>query len=475
MSKKGYTFKGWYSDSEFNNLWNLSTDRVTTELVLYAKFEANNYNVVFNYKDKTVTQEMIYDKSSNLLLNKEERNGYKFIGWSTEKDSTVVSYKDNEVVYNLAESGEFNLYAIYELINYEITYEGANKLNNRINYNVETPTFKLENPTKKGYKFVGWFNGDKLVTEITKGTTGNIKLVARFEANKYNIVFIDGDKTYTQEITYDTLTNLTPTKYTKLGYQFIGWSVENDNKVDYLDEETVLNLVPEGEINLYACYKVETYYISYVDGYNKENSSTYTVENEVVFKDAYMNGYRFIGWYLDNQKLLSTSGLTGNIKLVAKYEIIEYHITYIDELNATNNNKDTYTIESNISLENLEKEGYNFLGWYLNDKLITEITSGKTGDITLVAKWERIKLTVKFDTNSLSKIEDLNILYGNVISYIKSPEKLGYKFIGWYLSDDLSEKLINLNEYVVTKDITLKAKYEIVTYTITYLDDNEKY
>lgn len=472
LSKKGYTFKGWYSDSEFNNLWNLSTDRVTKDLVLYAKFEANNYNVVFNYKDKTVTQEMIYDKSYNLLLNKEERNGYKFIGWSTQKDSTVVSYKDNEVVYNLAESGEFNLYAVYELINYEITYEGANKLNNRTNYNVETPTFKLENPTKKGYKFVGWYNGDKLVTEITKGTTGNIKLVARFEANKYNVVFVDGDKTYTQEITYDKLTNLTPTEYTKLGYQFIGWSVENDNKVDYLDREAILNLVAEGEIKLYACYKVDTYYITYVDGYNKENSSTYTVEKEVVFKDAYMNGYRFIGWYLDDQKLVSTGGLTGNIRLVAKYEIIEYHITYIDELNATNNNKDTYTIESNISLENLEKEGYNFLGWYLNDKSITEITSGKTGDITLVAKWERIKLTVKFDTNSLSKIEDLNVLYGNVISYIKSPEKLGYKFIGWYLSDDLSEKLINLNEYVVTKDITLKAKYEIVTYTITYLDDN---
>ena len=71
-----------------------------------------------------------------------------------------------------------------------------------------------------------------------------------------------------------------------------------------------------------------------------------------------------------------------------------YNITYV--LNGgTNNtaNPDTYTSETaTITLKDPTKEGYTFLGWYLDEdytKKTTEIPTGNTGNVTLYAKWEQ--------------------------------------------------------------------------------------
>lgn len=36
----------------------------------------------------------------------------------------------------------------------------------------------LNNPTRDGYVFLGWYNGDTKVEKIVKGSTGNLTLVA---------------------------------------------------------------------------------------------------------------------------------------------------------------------------------------------------------------------------------------------------------------------------------------------------------
>jgi uncharacterized repeat protein (TIGR02543 family) len=48
-TKAGYAFKGWYKESGLQNLWDFSSDTVTGDITLYAKWEAlQTYAVTFD-------------------------------------------------------------------------------------------------------------------------------------------------------------------------------------------------------------------------------------------------------------------------------------------------------------------------------------------------------------------------------------------------------------------------------------------
>lgn len=53
-------------------------------------------------------------------------------------------------------------------------------------------------------------------------------------------------------------------------------------------------------------------------------------------------------------------------------------------------NPTTHHVESNIDLAHPTKDGYNFLGWYLDSNYLTkiEVVTGYVNDLTLFAKWE---------------------------------------------------------------------------------------
>ena len=83
--------------------------------------------------------------------------------------------------------GKVTLYAQWKKTKYTITYnlnKGKNNKNNPSSYNITTKTIKLKSPTRKGYTFVGWYSDKKCtkkVTQIKKGSTGNITLYAKWK------------------------------------------------------------------------------------------------------------------------------------------------------------------------------------------------------------------------------------------------------------------------------------------------------
>lgn len=69
----------------------------------------------------------------------------------------------------------------------------------------------------------------------------------------------------------------------------------------------------------------------------------------------------------------------------------EYNIIY-EEVTAdmVNPNPDKYDIDSNITLLDVEKDGYTFIGWYDVDGNKVENIADRTGDIVLTARYEQI-------------------------------------------------------------------------------------
>lgn len=191
-----------------------------------------------------------------------------------------------------------------------------------------------------------------------------------------------------------------------------------------------------------------------------------------------IKGFRnFLGFYTDS--LFTGNPITSvvvdkDITLYAKFEIIDYSITY-DIDGATWNN---YTPNSSYNVLNaaisyipegryLEKVGYTFEGWYKDADYTENFTSfvGLFEDITLYAKWEAITYSIKYELNEGTWADTFIPIESYTIEsaadlVLPSSDKIireGYVFEGWY---DNSEYTYAIDSLVGrTGDLTLYAKW----------------
>ena len=121
-------------------------------------------------------------------------------------------------------------YAItYHLANNDSYLQELNIENNNPNVYASEDGLILEDLFVDGYNFKGWYTsqtGGTLVTEISKGTTGNKVLYAHWEKVEYIITFDSPDvpvqsikRTIDQTTTLDNLEHY--------GYVFVGWTDDN--------------------------------------------------------------------------------------------------------------------------------------------------------------------------------------------------------------------------------------------------------
>ena len=118
---------------------------------------------------------------------------------------------------------------------YTLTYDlagGTLATENPTGYNVETETFKLNNPTRENYDFVGWMEEGKAAEKevvIEKGSTGDRFFVAKWTPTSYTITYnLDGGtlKNPVTSYTHETKTFELETPI-RVGYTFIGWTGSN--------------------------------------------------------------------------------------------------------------------------------------------------------------------------------------------------------------------------------------------------------
>lgn len=80
-------------------------------------------------------------------------------------------------------------------------------------------------------------------------------------------------------------------------------------------------------------------------------------------------------------------------------------------------------------------------------------------------------VVIDFVTNGDTQIESLELEKGERVSTPQEPLKEGFTFIGWYLDSELTTEF-HFQEDTVSEDLTLYAKWEVVTYDITFLGFN---
>ena len=198
-TKTGYTFTGWYTDPECNNKY--TEDKVIGNITLYAGFRANTYTIVFNANTGSGTmsnQSMTYDTAANLTANTFTKDKYTFKGWATSAGGSV-EYADGQSVKNLTatDGATINLYAVWELNSYTVTFKVDGETTSTINVNIDASATLPEAPSKEGYNFIGWFLEDG--TQYTnQAITADTVLTAKFEIIKCTVTFIVDGEVYTR-------------------------------------------------------------------------------------------------------------------------------------------------------------------------------------------------------------------------------------------------------------------------------------
>lgn len=117
----GYKFAGWYNKETGKKV---SAIKASDEgdITLVAKWKKLNVNIAFNKsakaaKGKMKSQKMMCGERYELPQNGFVYPGYKFLGWSLQKDGTTVDYADKAHIYGLV-NGEYvkkiTLYAVWK-------------------------------------------------------------------------------------------------------------------------------------------------------------------------------------------------------------------------------------------------------------------------------------------------------------------------------------------------------------------------
>ncbi|MCQ2565061.1 MAG: leucine-rich repeat protein, partial [Clostridia bacterium] len=176
-------------------------------------------------------------------------------------------------------------------------------------------------------------------------------------------------------------------------------------------------------------------------------------------------GYTFGGWYFgDYEWNFGYNTVTEKLTLKARWIAINYSITY--ELDGGTNNESnlqSYNADNNITFAEATKDGYKFMGWFVDSEFKNEITStnGYHQHLTVFAKWARInKITYELNGGT-NNIDNPTTFFEYEEVVLKAPTKDDeYKvFTGWFLDNHYEEKIETIPAGTA-EDIKLWAKWE---------------
>ncbi len=252
-TKQGYTFDGWYDAETGGTKWDFTTGQMpANDLMLYAHFSVNSYQVNFDIDGAVMNEAVVYDT----LLNEPTaptKQGYTFDGWyDAETGGNKWDFKTMKMPAN-----DVTLYAHFTVSSYQVNFDIDGAVTNEaIVY--DTLLNEPATPTKQGYTFDGWYDaetgGNKWDFKTMKMPANDVTLYAHFTIKNYQANFdIDGAVT-NETITYDTLLN-EPTAPTKQGFLFDGWY---DAEVGGTKWDFNTMKMPANDITLYAHFSKET-------------------------------------------------------------------------------------------------------------------------------------------------------------------------------------------------------------------------
>ena len=470
-TRTGYVFVGWYKQADLSEEWDFSSDTLTENITLYAKWvsesDASGCDILtaegFNFDAEGKTLSIKTPNSQEYFALSSALTVSPYASWTVTSDAegreevpsaTVpLQVGDNTFYINITSGTQSNknqyTVNIRRRAIYTVTYDfagGGESVSEQVEEDGLAPA---KEGTRTGYTFSGWTAGETAWDFEESVVTGDITLTAVWTANTYSVTFdaAGGEETEGVEVTFGSAAQLPVPE--RSGYTFTGWQKEDGTAVsDAAGAVGEWNIAED--VSLTASWSVVTYDVTYnnVEGATHSNPATYTVEDAAVtLQDAAKTGYTFLGWYSDEtfeeQVDFISEGSFGDLELFAKWTPTEYSVNYVLDggINAEAN-PFVYTVETLggadgvVALEDPSKDRtvyestyisdgeaivtytiYSFGGWYKDSGFRQRISelSLALGNVTLYAKWNE---------SSETTTEQVYTRSGNYIYFGEYPQTI---------------------------------------------------
>ena len=226
------------------------------------------------------------------------RNGYEFLGWSTNQNATSPTYDIVSTFYAPVKRTS-TLYAVWAAQTYTISYNangGSGAPSSQTKTHGVTLTLSSTKPTRVGYEFLGWATSPTATSATYSAggsytNNGTATLYAVWKAKEYSVLYngnggthsITGSETWedtTNKFTFGkeyniSLETLGDKDFKYPGYNLLGWNTSRTAT----EPLTTLKIEKDEQPQLYAIWELGS------------NIRVYTNENwQIAIPYIYENG-----------------------------------------------------------------------------------------------------------------------------------------------------------------------------------------
>lgn len=403
------------------------------------------------------------------------KDGYKFVGWTTDADGTKPYSFDTPV------NVPVTLYAQWAVA-HKVTFDstGGSAVDTQLVGNGEKASAPA-NPTRTGYTFAGWSTsqaGGANYNFNATSVTGDLTLYAQWTPNTYTVTFNTNGGTSVDPVNVQYGQKVAkPSDPTFDDRQFVGWTTDEAGTKPYGFDTPVT-----GDLTLYAkwagageTYRTVTLNLSDGADYPPTalQSMTLFVKNgeQLVIPDPAptRDGYRLAGWTIDTAGTKPYgfgTPVTVDLTLYAKW-VKTWTVTF-DSQGGTDVPSQTVDDRGPAVAPDPAptRDEYKLIGWSVEPTggATYDFNTQVTADVTLYAQWARTahQWTIKFDLNGGAapegkeatklyadqKVYDGDPLISPTVDQTNVPVLEGYEFQGWSTvrNDALAKSVLSFDE-----------------------------
>ena len=460
---KEATFGGWYVDEELTQPFDFLTDKVSSDITLYARWlDGSTYTITYHTYDGNSEIEVDDKKLDNksyftgatatvAAAPANDDAGYngdeQFVAWSRESDPDKRT--SNTIGHTIAMTENIDLYPAYGDVVFNMG-DGPSVLLHS-NY---ADSWNLEEKTSE-------------IQTARPNTTIELK-----KASEYGIDDLDK-------------------------YYFMAWNTKADLSGDdwIADEDHTTQLVgvrdDERPTNLYVKWGEKDDKLTLNKNADDADSVTGTVSgityDEVTVPDgaATRTGYTLSGWNTKADGSGTSYAIGSNYALTldedvvyAQWTVNSYNVTYkydgdVPAAAAADLPDDAsydYGARVNIAYEPEAVSGYTFKGWKIGDDDAADFTM-PAEDVTITGVWEVNSYSVSYQyTGSVPESlvgkepAESSHAYGSEVTVEAAPDTVeGYTFDGWKKDGAVVTSFTMPNA-----DVEITGKWTKNSHTVTY-------
>jgi uncharacterized repeat protein (TIGR02543 family) len=409
-SRAGFKFMGWYTEKDGQGT-KIEDDKFPyvlekMETVFYAYWK-ESFTIVFDADNETSETSDVAVLKGDAITEQEAPDtpvyeNYRFDGWFSERNGGGTEFRAGETVF--ADDTPKKYYAKW-VRQYVVTIDTNGGPQYGDPFKVDTGS-KLSQPNasyhvKKGHDFVNWQIDGVPVDFDTYVVEKDVTLVATYEAQQYNVIFIaetgeviatvNGNPSYAgtfefgSTITAESLNVVCPTET----HRFVEWTYGGVRYGNY-DEDgkfvdfTITEEYPDG-LTLTAKWQRQ-YRVTLVSNESKSTDIFVDEGNTLNASDIdnpSQYGYVFEYW-LDGETRFESMTMTEDILLKAKWHLDTFKITYRIEGQPDEINEIEYLTKIHNFLDPVI-DGFVVSRWTHEDGSAIKMPYVVEGDETIVA------------------------------------------------------------------------------------------